>query len=222
MKNKWSKILPPDIQGDSVKIFHMAELNRRKEEEVKAPPHDCSHLQQQAFERGREAGRTEGRSACQEQVQEEIKRALKMASHIAQVRLGGLEERERDIVEVALAIARKILLHELAVDKEVVVRQVRRVLELLPGRELVTLRVHPQDAQLLQSVQATLESEFDLIGQLRIEGRDEVDAGGCVVEQAGLLFDAQISQQLHTISEEFGLQAIGMAPHGLRLPTSSS
>ncbi|HQU28395.1 MAG: hypothetical protein KC563_02845 [Nitrospira sp.] len=215
MKSKWSKVLSPELQGESVKLFAMNELRSSQEKQEKRPPHDCSDLQRQAYERGLEAGRAEERAACQAQVEEQITHLLNMAQHLGQVRVAGLEERQRDIVEIALAIARKILLKEMAVDREVVLRQVQQVLRLVSKRELVTIRVHPLDAQILKPFEPSLCSAGEHQGQVVIESQEDLERGSCVVEQAGLLLDAKISRQLQTIAEEFGLQEVGTASHDI-------
>lgn len=213
MKNKWSRVLSPELQGESVKLFQMNEFRSDKDKEEDLPPHDCSELQREAYEEGRRAGQAEGRAACQAKVHEEVSNLLKLANHLAQVRLAGVEECQRDIVEIALAIAKKILIKELDVDKGVVLRQIQQVLQLISKRELVTIRVNPYDAQLLKTVQDRLRAEFDDPAHVVIESQDDIERGGCIVEQGGLLFDAQLSRQWETISEEFGLQEVGISPH---------
>jgi flagellar biosynthesis/type III secretory pathway protein FliH len=196
-------------QEDSVKRFQMVELVHKsaKQRAEEAQPHDCRELQQAAFERGRLAGIAEGRAQCQAQVEEEVKRALRLANQIGRARVIALEEHERDIVEVALAISKKILLRECEIDKELVVRQVRQILGLLPDKTLVTLKVHPQDFKLLEPIQHTLRPEWADGDHLTLEAFDEVEPGGCLVEQAGLLFDARLTQQLALVASEFGLEA---------------
>lgn len=196
-------------QDDTVKRFQMVELVHKsaKQRAEEAQPHDCRELQQAAFERGRQAGIAEGRAQCQAQVEEEIKKALRLANQIGRARVIALEEHERDIVEVALAISKKILLRECEIDKELVVRQVRQVLGLLPDKTLVTLKVHPQDFKILEPLRHTLRPEWADGDHLALEALDEVDPGGCLVEQAGLLFDARLSQQLALVASEFGLEA---------------
>ncbi|MDH4192797.1 MAG: FliH/SctL family protein [Nitrospirota bacterium] len=194
---------------EMVKSFQMVEFVQGggKEPAEEAPPHDCDALQREAFEQGRQAGIEEGRAQCQAEVEEELKKALRLANHIGRARVAALEEHERDIVEVALAITRKIILREIEIDKEIVVRQVRQVLELLPAQELVTLKVHPQDFRTLEPLQHTLRAEFSKGDHLVLESHEDVDPGGCLVEQAGLLFDAQLTQQLAIVASEFGLES---------------
>ena len=195
-------------QDQTVQRFQMVELVHKsaKQRAEETQPHDCRELQQDAFERGRQAGIAEGRAQCQAQVEEEVKKALRLANQIGRARVIALEEHERDIMEVALAICKKILLRECEIDKELVVRQVRQVLGLLPDKTLVTLKVHPQDFKTLEPLQHTLRPEWADGDHLAIEPFDEVDPGGCLVEQAGLLFDARLTQQLALVASEFGLE----------------
>ena len=196
-------------QEDMVEKFQMLELVQKgaQEHTEEATPHDCERLQRDAFERGWKAGLEEGRIQCQAQVEEGLKKALRLANHIGRARVVALEEHERDIVEVALAIGRKIVLREIEIDKEVVVRQVRQVLGLLHAKELVTVKVHPQDFSTLVTLQHTLQAEFTDGDHLVLEAYEDVDPGGCLVEQAGLLFDARLTQQLAIVASEFGLES---------------
>lgn len=192
-----------------VKRFQMVEFVQEgtKEPAEEVPPHDCAELQRDAFEKGRQAGLEEGRAQCQAQVEEALKKALRLANHIGRARVVALEEQERDIVEVALAITRKIILREIEIDKDIVVRQVRQVLDLLSAKELVTLKVHPQDFSTLEPLRQTLRAEFADGDHLVLEAYEDVDPGGCLVEQAGLLFDARLTQQLAIVASEFGLES---------------
>ena len=196
-------------EDDTIKRFEMVELVHKsaKQRAEEIQPHDCSALQRAAFERGRQTGVAEGRAQCQAQVEEEVKKALRLANQIGRARVMALEEHERDIVEVALAITQKILLREIAIDKELVVRQVRQVLGLLPEKSLVTLKVHPQDFTILEPRLQTLRPEWADGDHLALEADEDVDPGVCLVEQAGVLFDARLSQQLALVASEFGLEA---------------
>ena len=191
-----------------VKKFEMAELvpkgAREKEEEEQR--HDCSELQRAAFEEGRVKGIDEGRAQCQATVDEQLNRAIQLANQIGRARVAALEERDRDVVEVALAISQKIILQEVETDKELIVRQVRQILGQLLNKNLVTLKVHPQDLAVLQPLHDALRAEFLDGDHLSIEGNEDIQPGGCLVEQVGLQLDARIQQQLETVASEFGLE----------------
>ena len=215
MKNKWSKVSWAMKEATGVQRFQMAELMPREQREQQekeekqedALQHDCAGLQHQAFEQGRQKGIEEGRVQEQMAVEEEFKRALHLANQIGRARVVALEEQERDIVELALAISQKIILRELENDPEFIVRQVRQALGQLVNKGLVTLKVHPQDFAVLEPLQQALQREFLEGDHLVLEPDEEVAIGGGLVEQVGLQLDARLQQQLEIVGTEFGLGA---------------
>ena len=195
-------------QNARVKKFEMAELIAKgaRDQDKEDQPHDCSELQRQAFEQGRLQGIDEGRAQCQAKVDEQLSRAIQLANQIGRARVTALEEQDRDIVEVALAISQKIILREVETDKELIVRQVRQILGLLLNKNLVTLKVHPHDLHTLEPLHEALRAEFLDGDHLIIEGSPDVQSGGCLVEQVGLQLDARLHQQLEAVATEFGLE----------------
>ncbi len=195
-------------QNAGVKKFEMVELIPKdaRDQDKEGHPHHCSELQRQAFEQGRLKGIDEGRAQSQAKVDEGTKRVIHLANQIGRARVAALEEQDRDIVEVALVISHKIILREIETDKELVIRQVRQILGLLINKTLVTLKVHPQDLEVLEPLHQALQSEFVDGDHLVIEGNEDVQAGGCVVEQVGLQLDARLHQQLEAVATEFGLE----------------
>ncbi len=195
-------------QNTDVKKFVMTELIPKgpRDQAEETPPHDCSALQQQAFTQGRLKGMAEGRAECQAKVDEQLNRAIHFANQLGRARVAALEEQDRDVVEVALSICKKILLKEVAEDKELIVRQVRQILGLLPNKHLVTLKVHPEDLLALEPLHKVLRAEFLDGDHLVIEGHADVQPGGCLVEQAGLQLDGRLEQQLEAVATEFGLE----------------
>ena len=195
-------------QNARVKKFEMSELIPKgaRNQDKEGHPHRCSELQRQAFEQGRLQGIDEGRAQSQAKVDEQLNQALHLANQVGRARVAALEEQDRDIVEVALAISQKIILREVENDKDFIVRQVSQILGLLINRSLVTLKVHPQDLAVLEPLHQALRAEFVDGDHLVIEGSEDVQSGGCLVEQVGLQLDARLHQQLEAVATEFGLE----------------
>ena len=190
-------------QNASVQKFQMVELiSQGVREQIEAEQHDCSDLQRQAFEQGRLKGIDEGLAQGQATVEEELKRIIQLANQIGRARVAALEEHDQDIVAVALAISRKIILQKVETDNNLIVRQVRQILGLLVNKSLVTLKVHPQDLEVLEPLHDALRAEFLDGDHLLIEGHEDVQSGGCVVEQVGLQLDARLQQQLESVAAD--------------------
>jgi len=110
-----------------------------------------------------------------------------------------LEELQPHIVQLAIAIARRIVAAEIRQDRRVVERTVKAALEDLACHGELHVRVHPDD---LRVVQELLEFDETLLGQLsnlRVIGDASIKRGGCIVESDYGTIDADIPTQLAQI-----------------------
>ncbi len=230
MKSKWSKVIKSESRGLAVESFEMAELipllpressqrqSHKEEEEEHEPPHDCSALQQQAFEAGRETGKAEGIAECRQEAEREIQRAVELVKQIDEARVNILCQVESDLVKLALAIAKKVIHREVSLDKDVVIRQVQQILKDLSASSAVCLKVHPDELDHLQAMQSNFVTRDGESSTIRIEGDPTVSIGGCIIQTDGLYIDAAIEQQLNTIGQSLELQNTSHEPS---VPASS-
>lgn len=104
-------------------------------------------------------------------------------------------EVEREVVELALAVARRILRRELHVDPEAVLGLVKAAMEKASLREITQVRVHPAHAEL---VRAHLE-RIGAPEALEVRADASLEPGAVVLETARGLIDASIETQLEEI-----------------------
>ena len=218
MKSKWSKVIKSENRRLAVESFEMAELIPflarnggqrqipKEEDGEPEPPHDCSILQQQAFEAGREAGIEEGKAECRHEVEQERQRSIQLVEQIEVARTNLLGQVEADLVALALAIAKKVIHREASLDKDIVVNQIQHILKNLSVPSGVCLKVHPDEMDHLQNVQASFVTHEGDTPTIRIEGDPAIGLGGCIIQTNGLCIDAAIEQQLENIGETLELQ----------------
>jgi flagellar assembly protein FliH len=113
-------------------------------------------LQQQAEQRAREAhangvreGEAAGRNRAAAEFQQAVDRMARSIDEIASLRPRLRAEAEADMVRLALAIARRVLRRELAIDPEALHGLVLGALEKLQGQEISRVRVHPSHAAMV-------------------------------------------------------------------------
>ncbi|GJL51436.1 MAG: hypothetical protein NPIRA01_26630 [Nitrospirales bacterium] len=216
MKSKWSKVIKSENQRLVVRSFEMTELipmfmknigqqqvSKEEQEKVEEAemPHDCSDLQQQAFEAGRIAGIEEGTEQCRQNVEQETQRALRLVGQVEEARVRMLRQAESDLVELALAIAKKVIHREASMHKDVVVEQVGHIFKSLATSCELCLYVHPDEVEYLQTMQSHLMTHDGNSPSIRIEGDPAMEIGGCFLQTGGLSIDAGIESQLKIISE---------------------
>ncbi len=109
-----------------------------------------AQIQRQAEQRAREAhaagvkeGEAAGRTRAAAELQPVIERLSRAIEEIAGLRPRLRREAEHDMVKLALAIARRILRRELAMDPEALHGLVLAALEKLQGQEISRAKVHP-------------------------------------------------------------------------------
>ncbi|WP_454061242.1 FliH/SctL family protein [Candidatus Nitrospira salsa] len=216
MKSKWSKVIKSENQRLAVHSFEMTELipmfmrnigqhhvskeEQEKVEEVELP-HDCSALQTQAFEAGRVAGIEEGTLQCRQKVEQETERALMLVGQVEEARARMLHQAESDLVELALAIAKKVIHREASTHKDIVLEQVGHILKNLATSSGVCLYVHPDEVEYLQTMQSHLMTHDGNSPAIRIESDPAMELGGCLLQTEGLSIDAGIESQLKIIGE---------------------
>lgn len=151
----------------------------------------------------RQAGYREGEAAAtrktQEQVDAAVMRLSRTIEELAGCRARYRAEAERDLVELALAVARRILNRELSIDPEAVLGLVRVALARIDARELHRARVHPEHAA---AVRGHLE-KAGLPQPVEVQADASLERGGAVFETSRGMLDASVGSQLEEIERGF-------------------
>ena len=110
---------------------------------------------------------------------------------------------KREVVELALAIARQVICQEITIDREIVVCVAREALAKVedPGR--VKIRMSPSDLQFINETQSQLSNLIENIDNLTLEATESIQSGGCIIETDFGEIDARIEKQLQAVEESF-------------------
>jgi flagellar assembly protein FliH len=156
-----------------------------------------AELERQMEARLRDAYR-EGEAAGRERWRADYESALERLSasvrELAALKPRLRREAERDLVQLSLAIARRILRRELTVDPAAVAGVVRAALDRLAGVEVYRLRLNPADvAPVAEQVRQGVEVVPD----------SGLPRGSAVFETARGKLDASVETQLEEIERGF-------------------
>jgi flagellar assembly protein FliH len=110
---------------------------------------------------------------------------------------------EHKVVELALAVAERLVRTQLEISPETITAIVRDTMNILNGGEQVELYVNPADLNSCQSFSAELKSEFREITKLDVLPDDSIPRGSCRVESecgvAEYLIDEEKAQLKETL-----------------------
>jgi len=187
----WRQLYSPVSGGGSV--------------EAPGPPDaqaQLSALQAQSEQRAREAhasGIREGEAAGRQRAEAELRPVLERLTRAID-EIGGMRARlraeaEADLIQLALAIARRVIRRELAVDPDALHGLVLGALEKLAGQEISRVSVHPSHAAMVTEC-LRQHSSGAAIEVVADPGRE---IGGVVFETQRGNLDASIESQLQEI-----------------------
>lgn len=169
-------------------------------------------LQAEAHKEAFEQGLAEGRQAGRAEVQTQVDRLAGMFYDLAKPFETLDAEVERELLTLAMALARQIVRRELKADPTQIIGIIREAIAALPvATRDVRVQLHPEDAAVVRQHLAPTENEraWTII-------EDPVMArGGCQITTNTSRIDARLETRLGSIlSELLGTERQATAPRG--------
>lgn len=149
---------------------------------------------------GFERGRAEALAEFREKLAEQDSAWSALMGAFLEQRESLLIESRRGVVELAVAIAGRVVHRTIELDATVVEDQLREVLALVAAPATLVVRIHPEDDALAQEVLPRLRER--LLGgvHVRLEADPSVSRGSCVARAlGGSSIDATVETQLDRV-----------------------
>lgn len=171
-----------------------------------APPEPArpsfAELEREAFMKGYAQGERAGAEAAAKRGEATLRRMAQTVEELAGLRTELVQKTERQVVELALAIAGRILHREVSLDRELLVAMARVALERLGENTSATIRLNPDDYAFIGAKAQVGESP-----NLRVVADPLVSSGGCLVQSDFGLIDVGIDAQISEMAMSLGVGA---------------
>jgi flagellar biosynthesis/type III secretory pathway protein FliH len=189
----------------AVPVAHTAPelLEQPLDEKETAPLPDFAAMEEAARLQGYDIGYQEGHAAGMAAAE------LSMAPTIEGLRtlLGGIHENhtafyraaERQVVDLALQIAQKVIEREVENMPDLAVNVIRAALEEMDARTAIRVRVNPDDLELLHRRWAQVVPPGVGAERIELQADERVQTGGGVIETTHGQVDAQLSTKLEQL-----------------------
>ena len=150
--------------------------------------------EQEAYERGYAEGHHEATDASAAKVAATIGRLSSAIQEISNLRTWFLKQSERDLVRLALEIAKRILQREASIDPGLLLEIAKGAVGKVAAARLVTIEMHPHDlAAATAGVAPAVDGPIDLVANPRLT------PGTCIVQSAAGAVDVSIDAQIHEL-----------------------
>ncbi len=167
---------------------------------------EAAALQAQAAEQGKKAAMQAAEQALRGKIEQQLQTVVPALERAVDAMLDARQQWqqqwERQGLQLASAIAERIVRRELAQRPEITIELIREALELAAGSPKLTLRMNPADHAALADKVELLTSQLARLGETRIVADPAITPGGCRVETEFGSVDQQIESQLARITEE--------------------
>jgi flagellar assembly protein FliH len=170
-----------------------------------------AQLNEQAYQRGLADGRKQGmidaENSWHEFGEKKIEPLLMCLQEVLlqlnNIRKETYKEIEKEVVELALAIAKQVICREITIDRDIVVCVAREALAKVedPGR--VKIKMSPCDLQFANETRSQLSNLIKNIENVTLEAAENIQNGGCIIETDLGEIDARIEKQLQAVEESF-------------------
>jgi flagellar assembly protein FliH len=197
----------PLIKADDAKlaqdvvVLDLADLERQSQ-----------HILERAHERAREAyqkGYAEGRAAgCEDamrQAAESLERLqsawLEALHDFEQQRQSLIAEAQQSLVQLAIALARRIVHRLPRMDSTVVTEQVAEALRHVLHERNPTVHLHPADRPIVERCLPRLAVALGGSWEIRLEEDPAIEPGGCIVTAGSARIDATLDTQVRRMAE---------------------
>ena len=180
------RVLKAEVVGRLDRLARaLEEARRRAAEIVEAAECEAEEIRRQAREDGRRDGYEE---------------VLPLLGELRNRYSNIQDEAQRDTLDLAFRIARRIIGRQIEVEPEVVRRMICESLEHVRGKRSVVMHVNPADRPVLEASREALSRQVEG-APLHFEERDDIERGGCVIETQANRVDARLKTQLETLRE---------------------
>jgi flagellar assembly protein FliH len=199
--------VPPvwEISGPSTPSdTSSAQLQAGVQEQIQAALREAEREAQQIKEEASAAGFAAGEQAGFEAGQQRLERLLQQLGQalqaVAELRSRIFAQSEHELLELVLAIAKKVLHREVSINRDGIVPLVRAGINRVSQRQEIHLKVHPSDVLFTVSCKAHLLSCLDGVETILFEEDDSVPPGSCMVETPAESVDLRWDEQLEEIA----------------------
>jgi flagellar assembly protein FliH len=126
-----------------------------------------------------------------------LRRLAQTLDELKSLRGTMVRQTEQQMVQLALAIAKKVLRREAAVDQDLLIAMARVALERVGESGAATIRLNPEDYS--QTVQR--HGDHWAGSRVKVVADPGVSRGGCLVESEFGFVDASVEAQFDQVAE---------------------
>ncbi len=164
---------------------------------------DPAEIEKAAYESGFRQGEKAGLQMAEKKAEALMRRYADAIFAVERLKSQLFARAERDVVKLALEVARKIVHREIARDSEIIETLVKVALGHVAVKSAVTIRLHPVDYGWLLEHRSGITRGPDDDKEVILVADPAVERGGCLIQTECGDVDARIEEEFREVEHSF-------------------
>ncbi len=164
---------------------------------------DPALIEKLAYESGLREGEKAGLELAEKKVEAMMARYAQSMAELARLRSVLYARAEKEVVKLALEVARKIVHREIRADREIIQTLVRVALGHVAVKSPVTIRLNPDDYEYLRSHVGGLARDGSEEREIVLQADASIERGGCLIQTEAGDVDARIEEEFREVERAF-------------------
>jgi flagellar assembly protein FliH len=158
-------------------------------------------VEREAYERGFGAGEKAGLEFGKQKAAGLFQKIGEILKELGACKETVFKDMEKEIIELALALAEKIVSREINRDDKAVLNTIQRAMKVAATTGEITLKVNPADREVLFEHKEDLARYGVGVDGVRIKIDDQIARGGCLIETNYGVVDATVQGIIDELRE---------------------
>jgi flagellar biosynthesis/type III secretory pathway protein FliH len=160
-------------------------------------------IKEAAFQKGFLEGKRVGFESGSKKADSVIDSLNQTLGQLENIRIRIYREIEKEVAQLALSIARKIVCHEVKISRETVACVAREALNQVDNPAKIKIKLNPDDLRFIEDTRSQLSRFLHNVDHIRFEADKSIQSGGCLIETDRGDIDARIEKQFQALEESF-------------------
>ncbi len=162
---------------------------------------DLEAIEKAAYENGFREGEQSGREAAERELEEPMRNYAASIAEIQGLREKLFAQAEREVVQLAIEVAKKIVHREIQADPQIIQTLVNVALSHVAETGSATILLHPSDHEALAQTYKELQEGAE--PDLELKADKSMQRGGCLIQTDCGDVDARIEEGFREIQRGF-------------------
>jgi flagellar biosynthesis/type III secretory pathway protein FliH len=178
-----------------------------REKYIKQITDKSDGLEKEAYEKGFAQGEKAGMELGEKRFDSIVKSFSEVLEFLGRLKEESYQKNEQDMIELVLAIARRIIQKEVSADGSIISRMISSALKYVTDQERIKVKLNPSDLEFAGQYRGEMIKEMGGMKNITFESDEGIVRGDAVIESNRGIIDAGIGKHLQEVEKALREQA---------------